>query len=79
MEGSTPSPSNKKEIEVCYVVVIRPTFVKQEYKKVDLYSKEHSECFRSYFEECSKNYSAYLDYYFTREGGVLNGFRFTNA
>lgn len=58
---------------------VRPTFVRQKYEKVNTIDKEGNSRFKSYFEECSKNYIAYLDYYFSREGGVLNGFRFRNV
>lgn len=55
-------------------------YIKVEYKKADLLSKEGSSVFKSYFEECSKNYFDYLSNYFVTEGGVLkNEFRFINA
>ncbi len=55
-------------------------FIKVKYKEVDLLSEEGSSRFKSYFEECSKNYFDYLSSYFVTEGGVLkNEFRFINA
>lgn len=59
--------------------VIRPSFDVKKYEKVDPNSYEFSKGFERYFEQCSKNFSDYINFYFSREGGVLSGFRFTQS
>lgn len=51
----------------------------KQYKKVDIQDKKFVNGFSIYFQECSKNFSNYLDNYFIRKDGVLDGFRRINA
>lgn len=51
----------------------------EKYKKIDIHDKKYSDGLKSYFQDCSKNYINYLDSFYTREGGVLDGFRCFNA
>lgn len=55
---------------------VSPKFDKKNYKKVDVFSEKNTEGFRFYFEECSKNYSSFLNHYFVNKDGVLDGFRY---
>lgn len=59
--------------------IIRPQFDRKEYEKVDLFNNENIKGFKFYLQNCSSNYSTFINYYFTRKGGVIDGFRYINA
>lgn len=58
---------------------IRPQFDCQKYQKINISNKEYLEGLKLFFKTCSSNYSNYLNHYFTRKGGVIDGFRHINA
>lgn len=61
------------------MVLMYNKFNFEKYKKVDVFDKKYTEGLKFYFEDCSKNYINYLNSFYTREGGVLDGFRLIDA